>query len=330
MKKGIIIIILFGVILSCKRENDSSKFGPEIIISSADFTVNGFSVNPSYSVNLANEDTYFTCTLPQRAEFKFVITGLVSGAVKTISNAGDYIDLSNSSWTGDSDNLNIFRAGEECSIELSFRGAIKKYYDTISVATANVYPALLINDFEGISFDKNGPQAQTVGTYLDDFAQSDIRIDDTLQTCQGTQSVLFDGHDANNSFYIGGMYLQPAVAMPFVFDTYAPDSLYFNAYVYSYGDNTTKLIFVINEDDNNDNVADEAWVKELPLGEKGWSLVSYRFKDFIDEKPAVGNGVRNFNRVISLNVNLSGRTAGVKARANVDYITVTYGRPFEP
>src|SRR5207249_687517 len=132
------------------------------------FTVSGFTISPSNSVDLATQDLYFGCTMSQRAEFKIIITGLISGAEKTISGEEQYISDANSTWTGDSDNLNIFRAGENCSVELSFHGAKQKYYDTITVLGENVYPnTTIINSFEGLLFDKNGPNTASYGNYYD-------------------------------------------------------------------------------------------------------------------------------------------------------------------
>jgi hypothetical protein len=332
MKKGILIVVLFCVFTSCKREYDQNKFGPEVIIVPENFEVTGFTINPSNSIDLGNEDGYFNCSMPQRAEFKITISGLLSGALKIVSGTGEFIDLSNSSWTGDSDNLNIFRTGEKCLVELSFRGATKKYYDTITVLAANIYPnTLLINDFEGIVFDKNAGNAVGYGTYYDtlDLPQTNIRTDDSLIACQGTQSVEFKGEDLNNSFYVGGLYLAPPVT-PYTFDTYSPNSLYLNAYIYSYGDNTTSLIFVYGEDENDDNVVDENWTKEVLVEGQGWSLISIPFKSFTDENVTIGNGIPDLDKIIGFNVNVKPRLAGGKVHANVDYITVSYGKPFEP
>ncbi len=326
MKKGILFITLFSVFLSCKRDTDPNKFGPETIIVSEDFTVTGFTVSPSNFINLATQDAYFNCTMSQRAEFKFVISGLLSGAVKTVSGAGQSIDILNSTWTGDSDNLNLFRSGEKCLVELSFHGAKKKYYDTITVTAENSYPnTILINNFEGVFFDKHGPNVAAYGNYFDggDSAKSDIKSDNTTKTCEGAQSVLFDGVDVNKSFYIGGMYFFPATTT-YSFAGYEPDSLYFNTYLYSYGDNSTNFVFSYTETDG------DIWTKQVSVDGLGWTLLSLRLKDFTDSNLGLGNGILNLDKITGFNINLNAKTAGTRARANLDYIIVSYGRPFEP
>jgi len=324
---------------ACKRDYDKSKFGPETIIVSEDFTVNGFTANPSSFLNLALDDPYFTCnSLPHRAEFKIIVTGLLSGAQKNISGAGDFIGAENSTWTGDSDNNNIFRTGEKCSVELSFHGATKKYYDTITITGENIYPkTILIQNFEGLSFNKNGPQTATYGNYLDstDFVKSDIKTDKILKTCQGTQSVSFDGVDVNSGYYIGGMYFYPA-SVYYVFSGYEPDSLYLNTYVYSYGDNSAVLNFALLEDDNGDGISnaktdDDEWTTaDVPVDVPGWSIVSISLKSFLDHNPKIGNGVLNLDKITGFNINMNAKVAGTRARLNLDYITVTYGKPFNP
>jgi hypothetical protein len=323
---------------ACKRDYDKSKLGPEVIVVPESFTVNGFTPNPTAFVNLALDDPYFTCTLPQRAEFKIIVTGLLSGAQKNISGAGDFIGAENSTWTGDSDNNNIFRTGEKCLVELSFHGAKQKYYDTITITGENVFPkTTLIQSFEGITFDKNGPNAAAYGNYFDasDFAKSDIKTDKVLKTCQGTQSVSFDGVDVNAGYYVGGMYFYPASGY-YVFSGYEPDSLYLNAYVYSYGDNSAVLNFSFSEDDNNDGTSnattdDDEWTTaDVPVEVPGWSIVSISLKSFLDHNSAIGNGVLNLKKITGFNMNMNAKVAGTRARLNVDYITVTYGKPFNP
>lgn len=337
MRKGLWIITLLALIVSCKREYDEKKFGPEVIIVPEDFEVSGFTISPSNSVNLATTDAYFNCSMDRRAEFKIIIKGLLSGAEKIVSGVGNNIDISNSTWTGDSDNLIMFRSGENCSVELSFRGALKKYYDTLAVTAENVYPkTVLINNFEGLTFDKNGPNTGAYGNYLDaaDFAQSDIKTDAVLATPQGIQSVKFDGVDVNNGYYIGGMYFYPA-SPTYIFSGYEPDSLYLNFYLYSYGDNSTNLNFSFSEDDNGDNthnaLDDDQWTIEVPVTQgQGWSLMSFRLKDFKDGNLAAGNGALNLDKIKGFNVNMNARVPGTRARVNLDYIVVSYGRPFEP
>jgi hypothetical protein len=336
MKNYILIVSLFCILSACKREYDPNKFGPEVIITSPSFTVSGFTVSPSTTVNLASQTPYFNCTMSERVEFKFIITGLLSGAEKTISGIGEYIDITNSSWAGDSDNLNIFRMGENCSVELSFHGAIKKYYDTITISGENVYPnTTLVNSFEGIIFDKNGPNTGSYGVYFDapDMQTTNIFSDNTLKTCQGIQSAGFDGVDVNGSYYIGGMYFFPS-GPTYIFNGYRSDSLYLNAYVYSYGDNSAKLVFAFSEDDNSDGVIDlvndDVWTQEVLVEGQGWNLQSLRFDKFKDGNPTVGNGVLNPDKIKGFNVNFSAKAPGTRARANVDYILVSYGKPFAP
>jgi hypothetical protein len=336
MKKSIVLLMLVYAFSACKRDYDKSKFGPEVIIVPEDFTVSGFTVNPSNSINLATQDVYFDCTMPQRAEFKIEIVGLLSGAEKTIRGTHEAIDQANSTWSGDSDNINLFRTGESCSIELSFHGASKKYYDTILITGENTYSNItLINSFEGITFDKNGPNAASYGNYFDgtDITQADIKTDNSLKTCQGIQSVSFDGIDANNSYYIGGMYFYPPGTF-YSFQGYSPDSLYLNVYVYSYGDNSANLSISYSEDDNGDNVADlindDNWVKEIPVEGSGWKLISVRLKDFNDNNPTVGNGILNLNKIVGFNANFNAKTPGTRARLNLDYLNVSYVKPFQP
>lgn len=338
MKNSILIFTLFCMLSACKRDYDKSKLGPEVIVVPESFTVNGFSANPSSFVNLSLEDPYFTCTMPQRAEFKIVVTGLLSGAQKSISGTGDFIGAENSTWTGDSDNNYMFRTGEECSVELSFHGATKKYYDTLTITGENVYPkTTLIQSFEGITFDKNGPNAATYGNYFDapDLSKTDIKTDKLLKTCQGTQSVSFDGVDVNSGYYIGGMYFYPSSGY-YTFSGYEPDSVYLNAFVYSYGDNSAVLNFSFSEDDNGDGMSnattdDDEWSSgDLPVNVTGWSIMSVTLKSFLDHNPAIGNGVLNLNKITGFNMNMNAKVAGTRARLNVDYITVTYGKPFNP
>jgi hypothetical protein len=53
-------------------------------------------------------------------------------------------------------------------------------------------------------------------------------------------------------------------------------------------------------------------------------------KDFIENNITVGDGLKNLDQITGFNMNVGARTAGLNIHVNLDYITITYGRPFEP
>ncbi|MFN8439100.1 MAG: hypothetical protein U0V72_15935 [Cytophagales bacterium] len=327
MKYTSILLVALFTFCACKRNVDKSKLGPEVIIVPENFTISGFTVMPTNNANLAMSNPYLKSDFPQKAEYKITYRGILSGAETVITGTGEYLDSLNSAWTGESDNIYMFKKNEKCEVKLSFRGATTEYIDTINIVSENKYDYItLVNDFEGYSINKNGPNGTYYGNYFDgtDIKNADINTDNISYAPQGYQTLNMEGYDSNNSFYIGGFYFYPSTTY-YTFKGNNLDSLYVNAYVYSYYDNSAILSVSFTDADG-----DEFTLKDISFTGTGWGLMNLPLKKFTDNNKNVGNGVINQDKIIGFNLNFNAKTAGSYAHALIDYVNVSYGKPFNP
>ena len=119
MKYYITLSVLILVLFSCHKK-DSIIDGPSLEDLNGQFSVLIPLAASSDSVDFASGETvYFTALFSKTSEWNLKITGLVSGAVKTMTGTSNELNASSSLWSGETTNLPIFK-NENCKVELTF------------------------------------------------------------------------------------------------------------------------------------------------------------------------------------------------------------------
>jgi hypothetical protein len=305
MKK---IALIFGLIIligACKRSNDS-KVGPSICPSDA-FTHTGLS--HATVAPLASPGGFtLKDTLSEEVDWSITIRGNTSGSVKRYSDRSSKIDVT---WYGEPDTALFFNI-ETCTVTLKFacKDAIVSTFDITTKPTfTNVPNMKLISDFEG-----NGATT-TWGGYGNE--QNDVKYNAVVvapsdPSPQGGNYYKFVGDSIAPSYYFGGFYSGGAAfAMPGTWTD--PSKVYVNIFV------------------NCDGITNsEIQILETPkgLGEvfrkqakwTGWKLVSFKLSDYEYLQPL---SVTGFDIGVG-----SAPEKGYKATIKVDFLIMTYGKPF--
>jgi hypothetical protein len=147
------------------------------------------------------------------------------------------------------------------------------------------------------------------------------------------------------SLFLCGMGLSAKISQGtgdnyFIFNTDNPKKVFFNAYVYGFGDNKAELSVEFQEDDNKDGIYQPAeegtYNYRMNVNWLGWKLVSFSYDDSkISTSGGFGNADRNgkkeLDRIIAVQFLLLSQagTSGV-TRVGLDFASFTYFTPFQP
>ncbi len=304
-------------------------------------TAGGRKITYAKSVNIPR-NTFFKIKFNEEVRWQIAITGLTSQAFKNLSGISSFLDSTNASWDGSSDALPLFSGGEWARAILTISGS--SLSDTTNVYLHNgrayaAYDAVLLNDFEGslgnpITFgDKNDP------IYYPDPA-----ITSAIPAEQGKNCLAMAGNDSNGDYFIGGFQLDLTGLDTVQFVKYSPDEIYINAYVYGYGPEAgltpkaTTIEFGISEDENGDKAFDgtkeDTYVADFPVNHVGWKLMYARYSNLTKSVSKAnggnGNGIQEPRKAFTANFNLLSQPNGAKVATAVDYVIITFGKPYQP
>lgn len=296
-------------------------------------------------------NTYFKVRFSEEVSWNLTLTKLLNGkrdnsVQKIISGTSSYLDSSNASWAGNA-NSTLFTEKDNVIVELSFvNGSSLVLRDTLYISKGVAYlksEADLLIDFEsGLVSAYN---------YLDDKDLTKtpiapyIDIDNSL-AIQGEYSFKLYGRDYNGDYFCGGLNIQQLDTE--TMKNYSPNDIYLNMYIYGYPANNsleisakaTKLNIGFSEKDNPlnlekdfDPLTEDTFEKEISVNWVGWKLVSVRYADLIPStsKTNGGSGNKRFEpgKVFSANCNLISSPNNSTVGANIDYVIITYGQPFD-
>jgi len=366
-KYSIVLLIAFGAILACKRDYVGNYLAPEMKAASSDFRMvdslktnyfNGVAFEKgkiSFSrdsatkvlVNgilikgptlLAPRNTFFTAHFNESAKWTITIVGSVSQAQKTLTGVSTFLDSSNvdAIWDGNSDNGYYFIPTEKATATLTILGSEQQQSISFIIARTIAYKAnsaVLLNDFEG------GFSLITYGDDLDPFGNPapDTRTD--IVPPQGRSSMVIEGTDHNGDYFIGG-YQQPLDSSTFLGKS--PSDIYINMYIYGFGPekkltpNATKLNIGVSEDDNQNGAFDpekeDSFEQQVNVDWQGWKLVSIRYSNLKPSSSSLngGNGNKNLepSKAVSISANLISSPNGSTVGTALDYMIVSFGKPY--
>jgi hypothetical protein len=334
-----VVLITIGLLTQCKPHKENF-IGKEYISAPSDLEVTSFSATQD-PVNLSIDSVAFSGQFNHQVSFKITLTGLTSGAKQTIDGLSDHIDPNLIKWGGNHEGLYFFQK-EDVEAVLTFLNSDIVLRDTFTVTGTKKYDGLLL--FFGF-------ESPFVDHWPQDFSfKEDGEVPPTLKkvtmAVQGKYSFYLSGHDANTTYFIGGMraeYDQPktlpvANIIHFTFDSYNPDSVYFNAYIYGTGVTSTRMSVALAEDDNGNGMyedpIEDTWEFPIHVDWVGWKLVSVRYADFTASVKLVnggnGNHIKELDKVKSITFNLLSDPPGGNSEYYLDFPIVTYGVPFDP
>lgn len=307
-------------------------------------------------VNYYKRNVFCKVKFNEEVSWKLTFTKLALNSVgkyskvedfyKIITGTSSFLDSSNTYWDGKAPNK-LFAKGDRILVELSFlKGSDLILMDTLYVSRGEYYPgnsAKLLMDFE------DGP----INTYfyndnLDPGSETPF-IDKMAKTPQGNSSVRIFGEDKNGDYFCGGMNIQKLDIN--TMKNFKPEEIYINMFIYGYpADNSlnisskaTKLNIGVSENDltSNDEVGkvvfdgalEDTFEKQIAVDWVGWKFISVKYSDLLrsNSKKAGGNGNGKHepDKAFSVNCNLISSPNGSIVGANVDYIIMTYGQPFD-
>lgn len=298
--------------------------------------------------------TFFKVKFNEEVSWNLTLTKFVGGqkdnsVQKTISGTSSFLDSSNTAWNGNGSS-GMFAAGDNILVELSFvNGSAQVLKDTLVVAKGPVYlksQASMVIDFE------LGLASISAYSYTDkkDLVKIPIAprfgIDRSITPPQGANSFILYGRDYNGDYFCGGVNIQKQDTE--TMKNYSPKDIYLNMYIYGYpADNAleisskaTKLNIGFSEKDNPfststdfDPLTEDTFEKQISVDWVGWKLISVRYSDLVPSASKTsggsGNGIFEPGKVFSVNCNLISSPNGSTVGANIDYVIITYGQPFD-
>lgn len=298
-------------------------------------------------VNFYKRKTFYKVKFNQEVSWNLRLTKFSDGKLDntvttTISGTSSFLDSTNSSWDGKGNGF-LFAKGDFVIAELSFvEGSSLILRDTSYISKGEIYnsnEAKMLVDFEDglintYTYNDNKDSKPSIPPY----------IDNTITPPQGSKSLLIFGSDNNGDYFVGGMNIQKLDTE--TMKNYDPKDIYINMYIYGYpsnnslsiNKNSTKLNIGISEDDvdrddNFDPEFEDTFEKQISVDWVGWKLISVRYSELVRSasKTAGGSGNGKFEpgRAYSANCNLISSPNGSIVGANIDYVIITYGKPFD-
>lgn len=295
------------------------------------------------SINYYKRNTFFKVKFNEKVSWVLRIKNFDSTVVKTISGNSSYLDSTNSNWDGSGDGT-IFAKGDWIVAELRFvNGSSLILRDTSYIALGKIYDkseATLLWDFEEGKID--------AFTYNDkkDPGSTTPFTESSLVPPQGRKSLRMVSADNNGDYFCGGMNIQHLDVE--TMKNYQPRDIYLNMFVYGYPSNNpfeiitkaTKLNIGFSEKDNPLNTkkdfdpkTEDTFEKQISVDWVGWKLISVRYGDLVRSgsktEGGSGNGIFEPGKAFSANCNLIASPNGSIVGANIDYVIITYGKPFD-
>ena len=341
MKRILIILSLTSLFLSCER--DVLFEGPSLETMLGPFElIQKFEVS-NQNVDFYNgETTFFTAEFSKEVDWKVVVTGSESGAVKSITGRDISLFENNATWDGSTTSFPMFKQ-ESCTAELYVSYNSESGDSTITVTDAligtsqivvnsvKVNEGLMLSDFE------TGPN-----TNWDLFTQGgSMLINSSANSPQGNSFYKMSGN-CSWDWLIGMATIEAESYGSTTFDlSDNPNEVYFNVLLNYPQEVVNKpiVLFDFREDDNQDGIfvegAEDAYSIEIKDLDPGWHLISIKYSDLqtlYNGEPvaADGNDVMEPHLIHTLRVLFLAPQGNGYSEAHMDYMIFTEGKPLNP
>jgi hypothetical protein len=346
MKKIVLIIglVITVVFAACKK--DTAIEGPELVDIFGEFKVleplRASIDSPDFSTNTA---VIYHTKLSIRTNWTIEIISLNpnSAARKVFTGNDKDFSLNQVSWNGSITFAPFFRKNEKVVARMTFEDYPDTLYsDTITIAVARPTPNvdIVIDDFESPQRPYN-----TFTEGQQSYNSTSLNFSGVTAAEKSRFFVMAGNHGPAASLFICGMSLSAKISQGtsdnyFKFATDNPKKVFFNAYVYGWGDNKAELSVDFQEDDNLDGIYQPAeegtYNYRFKVDWLGWKLVSFSYDDTkISTSGGFGNidrnGKKEMDRIANVQFLLLAQpgTSG-NTRVGLDFTSFTYFTPFQP
>lgn len=355
IKAGLLFLFALAFFASCNRNVDKELFAPKTVSVSSTYSIPGSSgfkksnANPKFYLDTLDkgDSVFFRAYFGQTVEWQVKLVGQSSSAVKVFNGVSVALDSTNTKWKGTTDNQTFFRTGETVIAELSIRGATKTYYDTLVIGREINYigfqGGIMVSNFNlPFSGASSGAYPPEAGKTFADFTY--ITIDQTFdfKALEGSGTVKYDGEDLENKSFIGGIYIQNPndanTSLPVVYSIDSlidPSKVWINLFIYGVPNSSSQIDLAVKELDQQPGTPvtnGDIWRFRFVMNWTGWKLVSVRYSDFtLTADSRGGNNKREpgkFNQ-FQLNAGPNPNLPGGKVQFYADFMTVTFGKPFQ-
>lgn len=349
MKKFLFAIPLLLIIFISACKHDDIIDGPELNDLYGTFKLlEPFQASVDSIDFSTGQTVYFSARISKLVDWQITITGLSSGAVKTIAGKSKTIDISNSNWNGSTTIFPMFKK-ENCAVMLTFATEVDTLRDTVKIIKPKIDAGFLVADFNN-GLPTGTQQISTYGQYTTDpptplpaaitaFIQSgasmDFKAKNTELVPEGNNYYNMAG--AVNWDWAIGLVEFPASASGLTHFPLGtnPNDVYFNVLVWGEpGISNALLQFSFREDDNGNGVFnsgsdDEAVYEIKNINWVGWKLISIKYGDILLSSKK-GNGQYNPDKIVSIRAFLLADPSSGFSKTKIDYMIFTNGKPLEP
>lgn len=332
--KTIYVMAIFSLLCfwSCERDIEEPE-GPSIEELFGEFSVlQDFAIDQKIIDLAANESTFFNAQFSKTVDWQIQIIGRESGGIKIIEGTSNFIDQSNSAWSGTTTQIPMF-SSEVCDVELLILNESASYSDSLEVENNLQHEGFVVADFEN-GFDPNWTG----------FVQSgaDMTFTITGDRPAGQGNSYYDMGGLVDWDYLIGLIDFPAEAYGSPTFDLNPngDQLYFNVFLYNDPTIMNEIVlFQFREDDNGDGSftesSEDLYAVEFTDLEAGWQHISVKYSDLnnlINGQPAVpnGNGVHNPDKLHQISVLMLADPATGYSQVLMDYLIFTENEPLRP
>lgn len=320
MLKHLTLILLSLSLLTSCNWDDESDITPSLLVAGDDFKITEVFSADRITADFTSEEVSFSGKFNQIVSWQLTIEGTQSGAIRQFVGESNQIDAS-VMWAGETDgaitNPRLFLK-EECVARLEILGLNDILMDTITITETKEY-GFLFGDFENASTALSSPWFAPTTADVQDFIF--VTVDSLTETWQGSHSMLLQGNDASNNYYIGNVGYNNIGAIPTA--TEDASELYFNVYVYGSGaESAAKLEIQFQEGDL------ENWLYQIPTTHTGWKFFAIPYSEFVKTQvSAFGNEKQDANNIRLMTILYSSVPSGQQIESRIDYPILTTGKP---
>jgi hypothetical protein len=343
MKHFYLLLILAVILFSCEREMGFE--GPSLIDQFGTFNVIEKLTISNKNIDFAEGETsFFNAEFSKAVNWEIIITGLNSGAIKSIYGNSRILNQENALWDGSTSSLPMFKI-ENCSIDLKVSYNVNSADTLISVEDSIISvenltivsnknnSGLLIADFE-----------TGLNPNWDPFVQSGGNMSFNISSNQAPQGNFYYDMGGNVDWdWLIGMVDIPAngYGAPTFDLNENGDKVYFNVMLYLPENlpNPPIVLFQFREDDNGNGVfetgLEDMYSIEIKDLEFGWQLISIKYTDLpclsngtpIDPD---GNGIHNPDMLNMISVLMLAQQGNGFSQTYMDYMIFTENEPLNP
>jgi hypothetical protein len=322
------LVVLTGLSLTgCDHVTEPA--GPSLIDRFGEFSlVDSLAANREAVDFPAGESVVFTARFNKRVDWVVEITGDSSGAVKRIEGFSNELTAENARWQGGTTDLPLFRS-EPVSVALLIDDpGADTLRTSLEVVTPREYPGDVVTGFE--DDDEANVTVRDFEFELDPASGRSTEVpaaeENAFFLLRGTDTVV-------DNFFVGlAEITSTSDDGYFAVPTTVPENLFFNAFLYNFGSESTIAILEIVVDANDNGDFDDGTdltfgSGDIILEEPGWIPFSRSVAEF-------GLTQEQAERIVAIRpVLISDNNTQPTPREpvdfGIDYITFTAGGPLE-